>query len=433
MKKFISLVLAVSMMMSIMIGCSKNETTGDVTTEVKVTTADTETTTEAAKSEDPVEITFYTWSQLNGYPENMVAAFEAANPDIKVNIEIGSQSVDEYLQMQKVKFLSGEAIDVTTVRPEMRKEYVDAGYLLDLSDQQFLSNFNQSYLDMVAVDGKVYSAPYALDVMGTIYNKTMFEENGWSVPTNQKEWLELCDVISAAGILPTINGYKDSWPILCEVAPFLHEVYVKDPEIFTKINNGEAKYTDANFVEAFTKINDFFHSSAVSKDVLGIGYDQSAADFATGKAAMMVHGEWVVGSIKTASPAFEIGVFPLLHNAEGGALTGSVSIGQSNAVSALSQHPEASLRFLEYISSVEGATFFANAMGNFTPVTGVKSDNMAIWEEVLKLPALDFYYNLQYPGAQAEMQKMFQLMSIGEVTPEEALENIQTEQDKKGQ
>ncbi len=426
MKKILSLLLVMVMAMMVFGGCAKDNK--NVAEEKKAAEPATKS---KDTSNEQVEITYYTWAQLNEYPENMIEAFEKENPNIKVNLEVASTNVEEYLQVQKVKMLSGEGLDVTTLRPETRKEYVDAGYLLDLSGKEFLKNYKQEYLDLVAVEGKIYSIPYALDVMGTIYNKTMFEKNGWKIPTNKKEWLELCDTISNAGITPTVNGYKDAWPIACDIAPFLHGVLVKDPDIFAKIDRGEAKYTDPIFQEAFKEIADYLSSNAVSKDAIGLSYDQAASYFATEKAAMMVHGEWGVGAIQNANPGFEMGTFPILYNKEGEDLIGSVSIGQSQAVTSFSKHPEAALKLVEFMSSQKGAQLFADVMANFTPVSGVTSEGMSLWTDVLTLPALDFYYNLQYSGANAEMYKVLQLMFINEITPEEALQQIQLVQDKK--
>jgi len=419
MKRAGILISMLILILSVLAGCSKAES-------AKGNAGDS-----GSAARETVEITYYTWTQNGSYPEDMIAAFEKKYPYIKVNFELGSSNIEEYLQLQKVKFLSGEGADVTTIRPETREEYVDAGYLMDLSGKGFIKNYNDAFLDMVKVHGKVYSVPYALDAVGTIYNKTLFEKNGWKVPANQKEWLDLCRQIKASGMAATVNGYKDAWPILNDVIPFVHEVLVRDPEIFSKINRGEAAYTDAVFLNAFKEINAYFDSGVLSKEAMGLSYDQALAYFATGKAAMIVHGEWALSGIKSAEPDFEIGILPVFHNDPGEALVSSVSIGQSQAVTSFTKHPEEALLFVEFMSGMEGAQMFADNSANFTPVTGIFSDSTKIWEEILAMPAVPFYWDLQYSGAQAEFMKQMQLMYINEVTPEEAARNIQAVQDKK--
>lgn len=68
--------------------------------------------------------------------------------------------------------------------------------------------------------------------------------------------------------------------------------------------------------------------------------------------------------------------------------------------------------------------------GNFSPVEGVEADAMTIWQDLLKLPSTDFYTDMMGQAACSEMYKATQMMFIGEMTPEEALEDIQQAQEQ---
>lgn len=431
-KKIISIFMSVSMAAVMLTGCGSEKEAAGTETQ----TAAEGTQSEAADTpaeQEPCEITYFTWSQSpdGEYPQNMLDAFEEKYPWISVNFEMGPQSPDEYVQAQKVKFLAGDGVDVTTIRPEMLKEYVAAGYLEDLTGQDFLNNYSEDSLNNVAVDGTVYTIPYVKDVIGVMYNKTMFEENGWTVPTCYEEWRELCNTVAESGITPMINGMKDGWPIACELAPFMHKVYVDNPQIFEQIDKGEIKYTDKVFVDCFTEIQDYFNSTAVTKDAVGLTFDQSATYFATGKSAMMCHGEWAMANISAAEPDFEIGVFQVPYNEKGEKQIGSISIGQSQAVATSSKNKEAAMLLLEYMSSEEGAQYLADAVGNFSAVSGISSPGKEQWMDLLDAEGLPFYYDKMYVGASNEMYKQIQLMFIGDATVEEVLSNIQTVQEKK--
>lgn len=431
-KKIISIFMSVSMAAVMLTGCGSEKEAAGTETQ----TAAEGTQSEAADTpaeQEPCEITYFTWSQSpdGEYPQNMLDAFEEKYPWISVNFEMGPQSPDEYVQAQKVKFLAGDGVDVTTIRPEMLKEYVAAGYLEDLTGQDFLNNYSEDSLNNVAVDGTVYTIPYVKDVIGVMYNKTMFEENGWTVPTCYEEWRELCNTVAESGITPMINGMKDGWPIACELAPFMHKVYVDNPQIFEQIDKGEIKYTDKVFVDCFTEIQDYFNSTAVTKDAVGLTFDQSATYFATGKSAMMCHGEWAMANISAAEPDFEIGVFQVPYNEKGEKQIGSISIGQSQAVATSSKNKEAAMLLLEYMSSEEGAQYLADAVGNFSAVSGISSPGKEQWMDLLDAEGLPFYYDKMYVGASNEMYKQIQLMFIGDATVEEVLSSIQTVQEKK--
>lgn len=439
-KKWICAMMCITLASTMLAGCRSNgdsqEGTGNTQAETELaegqTAKEQDDSTESVNQE-PCEITYFTWSQSpdGEYPQNMIDAFEEKYPWITVNFEMGPQSPDEYVQSQKVKFLAGDGVDVTTIRPEMLEEYVKAGYLEELTGRDYLNNYSKDSLENVMVDGKVYTIPYMKDVIGVMYNKDMFAENGWEVPTCHSEWLDLCDKVAKAGITPMINGLKDGWPIACELAPFMQRVYVDNPDIFKQIAKGEVKYTDQVFVDCFTKIQTYFNSSAVTKDAVGLTYDQSATHFATGKAAMMCHGEWAMGNIMAAEPEFEIGVFQIPYNDKDEKQIGSISIGQSQAVAAGSKNKEAATLFVEYMSGEDAAQLLADACGNFSAVQGISSPGKEQWNELLDAESLPFYYDQMYVGASNEMYKQIQLMFIGDVTVEEALNNIQTVQEKK--
>lgn len=392
-------------------------------------------TSQASGSGDkPVTLNYYTWYQSTdgSYPDNMITAFEKKYPNIKVNLEVGSQNVDEYLETQKVKLLSGKDVDVTSVRAESYKNYVNAGYLMDLTGEPYLNNFSNDYVKQITVGGKVYGVPYAMDVYGCIYNKTMFEKNGWKVPSSYEDFQSLCKKIAATGITPTVQGYKDSWPLAQDIELFMNPVVVADPEIYSKIDSGKAKYTDKGFVDAVTRMNDFFHSPAVSKQNMALTYDQSAAYFASGKAAMIMHGEWIMDSIKSAKPDFEIGVCPAPLNKQGTPQRGVVAITSTQCIAKNTQHPKEAKLFEEYMSSVEGASLMDQELGNFTPVNGVQSKKKDLWKDALNLPFTDFCTDFMYTGVSSEMYKSAQKMISGEMNPEQMCQAMQSAQDKKG-
>ena len=49
-------------------------------------------------------------------------------------------------------------------------------------------------------DGEFFSAPKTYETMIMLYNKTLFEENGWSIPTNLTEYESLAKAIQSKGM-----------------------------------------------------------------------------------------------------------------------------------------------------------------------------------------------------------------------------------------
>lgn len=388
----------------------------------------------AEEEHEPVEITYFTWVQSadGQYPQNMLDSFQEKYPWITVNYEKATSNSSDRLQTLKVRLLSGEGVDVVTVTPGDWGELMNAGYVQDNTGEECLQAYNELDVESMTVDGKVYGIPYAKDVIAVMYNKTMFDENGWEVPSNKQEWLDLCDTIAATGMTPMINGLKDGWPINDEIAPFMHGLYVNNPDIFKQIDSGEKKYTDQEFVDCYTEIADYFASGAVSKEAIGLSYDQALSYFATGKSAMICHGEWAMGSIKQAEPDFEIGVFQIPYNNEGESQIGCAEVGQYQVITSITKNKEACQLLLDYMSSEEGAAYFTASMGNFSAVKGAETSGMEMWNSVLNdYETMPFFYDQMYPGAKTEMYSQMQLLFTGDTTVEEALAAIQSAQEKK--
>ncbi|MDO5111556.1 MAG: extracellular solute-binding protein [Clostridia bacterium] len=72
----------------------------------------------------------------------------------------------------------------------------------EVSGEGYTSRFQTSYLNNIAIDGKLYYLPFFVGLKGIIYNQTMFEENGWEVPQNYAEFTKLLTTIYDAGMPP---------------------------------------------------------------------------------------------------------------------------------------------------------------------------------------------------------------------------------------
>jgi raffinose/stachyose/melibiose transport system substrate-binding protein len=89
-----------------------------------------------------------------------------------------------------------------------------------------------------------------------------------------------------------------------------------------RILNGQAKFTDPDFVAALNFLKTMFDDGVLNRNILGIDYSEGPGWFSAGRAAYMVDGNWIVGSFTTdpdtgqalLSPAkqrnIKIGVFP---------------------------------------------------------------------------------------------------------------------------
>ena len=124
--RMLSALLAAALLGATLSGCSGG---GDGASAAD-STASASTQAESAASEadsgsgEVVEINYLTWrNRPDIYPESLIEAFEAENPNIKVNYQV-VKNTDEFLQAQQVRLLSCTVIDVTCVRPDSLGDFV---------------------------------------------------------------------------------------------------------------------------------------------------------------------------------------------------------------------------------------------------------------------------------------------------------------------
>lgn len=379
-----------------------------------------------------VEINYLSWRGTETHPELMLYRFEESNPGIKVNFQI--ITTGNYIKSQKVRFLSNDSIDLTEIRPESITEYIEADYLLDLSGQDFLANYPKDTLSRMTRDGKVYGIPTAVNIIGVWYNKDMFEERGIEIPHNLSEYFKVLDTFKKEGIYPLASGGKDGWPMELNAALFIQKLLVENPDIFAEVDTGKVKYTDHIFLKLFRDIDNFYKSGYIDPNILSYSHSQAEQLFIQGRVPIFVQGEWEGPTIKEGNPDFEVGVFPLPVTNEKGEVVVPISVGSYMSIANPSSYKEEDLKLLEFMSSEAGAQYYVDNLASFSPVKGVSFDNIPygeLWTKMFDYQSRDFFYTLQYPGANSELIKCLQELFLRIITPEEMAERLQAAQDQK--
>ncbi|MDP5227316.1 MULTISPECIES: sugar ABC transporter substrate-binding protein [Arthrobacter] len=134
----------------------------------------------------PVEITFSSW--LKG-SKQVVEAFNASHPDIKVTFKEVASSKDNYPALtNQVK--AGNAPDVVTVEYPHVSEMATQGVLQDISKPagDFVkSKFDPAAQSLVTFGGATWGVPLDAGVLEFFYREDLFTKYGIEVP---KTWAE---------------------------------------------------------------------------------------------------------------------------------------------------------------------------------------------------------------------------------------------------
>jgi raffinose/stachyose/melibiose transport system substrate-binding protein len=238
--------------------------------------------------------------------EKMEKEFNATHDDIVLKIE----SPNDAMTVLKTRLIKENAPDIIGIGGDVNfSSFIDSDMLMDISDFEGLSDIKQSYLDIaknleyVPEDG-VYSVPYVANAAGILYNKDMFEEHGWTIPTNWSELIELCKTIQAAGIQPFYFGFKDTWTCL---APWNSlAVDLADADVCRQVNAGTTTFTK-EYKEVAEKMLELLPYGP--SDPYAYGYNDACTAFANGESAMYPIGSYAVPQIQSVNPDMNIDSF----------------------------------------------------------------------------------------------------------------------------
>jgi len=367
--------------------------------------------------------------------DQIVADFEAANPDIKV-VQIPFDD-DTYSDTGLITQLQGNPV------PDIYFQWAGfpvardakAGYAADLTEALKSDGWGDTFVPSVwsagagtMVDGKPYLVPASLDVTNTIwYNKTIFAEFGLAPPKTWDEFVALIKVLVEKGETPIIEGNQEFWPfgnwashIAAKVVP---------PDEYQAAFEQTGKFNTSGFLKALEHIQQLHEIGAFNKDMAGLGADPAMATFIEGAAVMHPIGSWLIGTAKELGDAdFDYSSFDTpvidpnhpLKDSVIGTVTGWV-------VHAKSPHMAEAVRFLKFYTNEANQIKRAEA-GSLSPIKGVNEkanldpQTKQMAEMLANAPAMVPPPDTTYPVPVAEAYyQAAAMVATGEKSPADAL------------
>lgn len=267
----------------------------------------------------------------------------------KVNFEVEMQTGD-YAQYLGAKVASDDLPDMFFLNPYSQvQQFADNGRILDLSDQDFNSKIYESVKDAYTVDGKAYAYPLCVQMLGVFYNLDLFKQAGITeTPKTYGQMKEVCEKLKANNITPFAAEYKETWT-LNHLFSMLQGTAVGDQKSWTEeMNAGKGSFKNDHSAQAFRFMD-------LVKENSGSNYMDADSTsgfnaFASGKAAMILSGEWSLLNADSVNPNLNVGVFgtPSTDNPEDAKL--DVDVGICVAVNKNSKHLDETLEVLKYLS-----------------------------------------------------------------------------------
>src|SRR6266702_7690989 len=286
---------------------------------------------------------------------DLVDAFNASQDKYLLQIEVKGAAVNNLL---KIALVAGNGPDIVqTAGPAYLTAIANAGQVLALDDfaekYKWKERFLPALLNTSVYGGKLYALPRDYESMHLFYNKEVFGQNGWKLPTNRAEFEQVADAALAKGIVPFGAGNADwkgvnGWLMTV----FLNIVAGRDN--VRKALAGEMPWTAEPFKEAVDLSKAWFNKGYFGKNYFSLTIEQSFLQVVSGKAAMALGGTWTFGtkSYGMSKPDTVMDVAPV--PSLGAAVTAPLvhlACGATLSIAKNSQNPEGAAAVFDFMLS----------------------------------------------------------------------------------
>lgn len=323
-----------------------------------------------------ITISVYSAGYGTGWIEEACRIYEEDHDDVTFSIKANSRMFETNKTQLETNTCKSDVVLIANANYTSLAARGVFEDLTDLYDMVIPDTENTKVKDIIPTiqyeyrvrGDKIYGVPWQDNYCsGFIYNKKMFRDNGWEIPTTMDEFFDLCGEIAETGVAPLtfgggqqngyITGFLNQWFVEYYGYDYIANTFMKyeTPEIYNETTAGRQKVyeTAAKLIQGKTASG----KSIVLDGSRGLTTQSAQREFIQGHAAMDVCGNWFPTEMTTylkGYPDFEFGYMPVPHiNADKKDYKGNDSSnvrysldGNVLCVPASSQHKEIAKDFL---------------------------------------------------------------------------------------
>jgi multiple sugar transport system substrate-binding protein len=296
--------------------------------------------------------------------EALIADFEAANPDI--DVQLNNFDHEGYKTAIR-NFLTADSPDLANWYAGNRMApFVNAGQFMDVSDVWEANGLGDSLASAKAsmtIDGKQWGVPYTYYQWGIYLNKDAYAAAGVEVPGAEgitwDQFIANCEKFKAAGIDCLTTGSKALWPV-AGIFDYL-SLRTNGYEWHMDLTAGKVEWTDQKVKDVFAqfaRIQPF-----VTANHAAIDWQDAAALLVQGKAANYVMGNFAVGVFKEGGMTNENLGFLVFPEITPGIPRAEEAPTDTIHIPAGAQNVEDAKKFLAFVASADAQTKWNAAVG----------------------------------------------------------------------
>ena len=292
--------------------------------------------------------------------EALIADFEAANPDIDVQL---TNFDHEGYKTAIRNFLTADSPDLANWYAGNRMApFVTSGQFMDVTDVWDANGLNEALGSAAAsmtIDGTKWGVPYTYYQWGIYFNRDAYKAAGVEEPKSWDEFVANCEKFKAAGIDCVTTGSKALWPV-AGIFDYM-SLRTNGYEWHMDLTAGKVAWTDQKVKDVFAqwaKIQPYTTANHAAID-----WQDAAALLVQGKAANYVMGNFAVGVFKEGGMTNDNLGFMVFPEITAGLLRAEEAPTDTIHIPAGAQNVADAKTFLAFVASAEAQTKWNTAVG----------------------------------------------------------------------
>lgn len=129
-------------------------------------------------------------------------------------------------------------------------------------------------------------------------NTKVLRENGLELPKTYEDLVAMVPVLNAKGIEVITMDCMDGWVMQSCLFSLLCGRF-GGVDWADRLATGEIDFEDDWFINALTALDNLYKDGVINRNTLSISYGSGRGDFANGKSAFYIDGDWACGSFQT--------------------------------------------------------------------------------------------------------------------------------------
>ena len=344
----------------------------------------------AALQAEPVTIRFMTHNTLEnpggGFLKEMIAEFETANPDIKIQLE---EVPNADILTKLTAYAEGNDLPDIIDGQFGLSSFVNLNAALDITDRVDAEGLRESFIPVALTagmdsEGRILGLPFYTGTDALYYRTDHFEEAGLDPAAPPKTWDELVTTAKAL-TNPRAGRYGFGMYGKTHTLRCIHFMQNNGPDgemlrlnrdtgIWTILVNSPDSIGAIEYMVSLAR-----EHQVVPPNVVEMDYPGNVAAFAGGNISMLTTGPWgaqtFIGTNAEIEGKFAVAPHPTPDGSAPILRQGSLIY----AVGRTSQHPDQAFKFLKWFTHDRQPYFAANA--KYGPTTKAALEDPAIAED----------------------------------------------------